>query len=71
MSVTDTRTDRQTTDRWATAYSEPVRPLLSDRCPDCPSVCPVCNVGALWPNGWMDQDETWRGGRPRPRATLC
>jgi len=22
-------------------------------------VCPVCNVGVLWPNRWMDQDETW------------
>ena len=21
----------------------------------------------LWPNGWMDQDATWHGGRPRPR----
>jgi len=21
----------------------------------------------LWPNGWMDQDGTWHGGRPRPR----
>jgi len=31
------------------------------------SVCPVCNVGVLWPNGWTDQDETWRAGRPRPR----
>ena len=20
----------------------------------------------LWPNGWMDQDETWYGGRPWP-----
>ena len=20
-----------------------------------------------WPNGWMDQDATWYGGRPRPR----
>ena len=20
----------------------------------------------LWPNGWMDQAETWRGSRPRP-----
>jgi len=28
-------------------------------------VCPVCDVGVLWPNGWMDQDETWHGGRPR------
>jgi len=24
----------------------------------------------LWPNGWMDQDATWYGGRPRPRR-LC
>ena len=21
----------------------------------------------LWPNGWMDQNATWYGGRPRPR----
>ena len=21
----------------------------------------------LWPNGWIDQDATWYGGRPRPR----
>ena len=26
------------------------------------SVCPVCNVGVLRPNGWMDQDETWHRG---------
>jgi len=32
------------------------------------SVLSVCNVGVLWPNGWMDQDETWHGGRPRPRT---
>jgi len=24
----------------------------------------------LWPNGWMDEDVTWYGGRPRPRP-LC
>jgi len=24
-------------------------------------------VRVLWPNGWMDQDETWHGGRLRPR----
>jgi len=40
-----------------------VRPILSDHCP----VCPVCDVGVLWPNGWMDQDETWHAGRPWPR----
>jgi len=39
--------------------------MLSDRCPVCP-VLSVCNVGALWPNGWMDQDKTWHAGRPRP-----
>jgi len=33
-------------------------------CPLCLSV--ICNVGVLWPNGWMDQGETWHGGRPRP-----
>jgi len=25
------------------------------------------DVGVLWPNGWMDQDETWHGGRSRSR----
>ena len=41
-----------------------VRPMLRDHSPLCP-VCSVCNVGVLWPNGWMDQDDTWCGGRPR------
>jgi len=31
------------------------------------SVCLVSNVGVLWPNGWVDQNATWYGGRPRPR----
>ena len=31
------------------------------------AVCPVCNVGVLWPNAWMNQYVTWYGGRPRPR----
>jgi len=35
--------------------------MLSDRC------LSVCDVGVLWPNSWMDQDETWHGGRPWPR----
>ena len=30
------------------------------------SACPVCDVRVLWPNGCMDQDETWRASRPRP-----
>jgi len=52
--------------------SKTVRPMLSDRCLSCLSVCPVlpvlseCNVGVLWPNGWMHQDENWHAGMPRP-----
>ena len=31
-------------------------------------VCPRClYVGVLWPNGWMDQEETCHRGGPRPR----
>jgi len=52
--------------------------MLSKRCLSvCPvcsvclsvlSVClSVCDVGVLWQNGWMDQDETWHGGGGRPR----
>ena len=42
-----------------------VRPELSVH---CLSVLSVCSVGVfLWPNGDMDQDETWHEGRPRPR----
>jgi len=40
--------------------------MLLDRCPDGP-VLSVCNIGVLWPNGWMDQDATWYRGRPWPR----
>ena len=46
---------------WATVCKT-VRPTLSDR---CLSVCSICNVGVLWPNGRTDQDETWHEGRPR------
>ena len=35
-------------------------------CTVCP-VLSVCDVGVLWPNGWMDQDETWHAGGPRPQ----
>jgi len=35
-------------------------------CLSCLSCLFVCDVGVLWLNGWMDQDETWHGGRPRP-----
>jgi len=34
--------------------------MLLDHCPVCLSVLSVCNVGVLWPNSQMDQDETWR-----------
>jgi len=38
------------------------RPMLSDRCQLVLSVLSclsVCNVGVLWPNGWMDQCGIW------------
>ena len=28
---------------------------------------PIFDPCLLWPNGWMDQDAAWYGGRPRPR----
>ena len=43
-----------------------VRTTLRDRCPVL-SVCPVCNVGVLWQNGWMDQDTNGTEQGPRPR----
>jgi len=27
---------------------------------------PVFGPCLLWPNGWMDEDATWYGSRPRP-----
>ena len=42
--------------------------MLSVRCLSVCSVCPACDVRALWPNGWMDQDATWHAGRPRLRS---
>jgi len=51
---------------WATVYKT-VRLMLLDRCLSVLPVPSVCDVGVLWPNGWMDQDETWHGSRPRPR----
>jgi len=28
-------------------------------CPMVSDCCPVCDVGVLWPNDSVDQDETW------------
>ena len=47
--------------RFALSYQTVVCPVLS-----CLSCLSVCDVGVLWPNGWMDQDKTWHAGRPRP-----
>jgi len=43
---------------WATVCKT-VRPVLSDHCLPAPARLFVCNVGVLWTNGWMDQDESW------------
>ena len=29
---------------------------------------PLFGPCLLWPNGWMDEDVTWYGGRPRPTS---
>jgi len=50
---------------WVT-ICKTVHPMPSDHCP----VLFVCDVDALWPNGWTDQDETWHAGRPRPGHTV-
>jgi len=31
------------------------------------TAAPLFGPCLLWPNGWMDQDATWYGDRPRPR----
>jgi len=31
---------------------------------------PIFGQCLMWPNGWMDQDATWCGGKPLPRR-LC
>jgi len=43
-----------------------VSAMISDHSLSVLSVLSVCNVGILWPNGWMDEDEAWYAGRPRP-----
>jgi len=30
------------------------------------ALSPILGPFLLWPNGWMHQDATWYGGRPRP-----
>ena len=30
----------------------------------------ICGPSLLWPNGWVDQDGTWHGGRPQPRRLI-
>jgi len=52
---------------WGATVYKMVRRMLSDHCHVCLSVLSVCNVRVLWPNGWMDQGETWHGGRPLSR----
>ena len=39
--------------------------MLSVRCLSVCLSCPICNVGVLWPNGCIDQDEMWHAGKPR------
>ena len=43
----------------------PPGPMLWKHCLSYPDRVSVTLVYCGWPNGWMDQDETWHGGRPR------
>ena len=36
----------------------------------CLSVLSVCDVGVLWPDGWMDQDKTWHEGSLGPGHSI-
>jgi len=40
------------------------------RCPKRGGASPIFGPCLLWPNGWMDHDGTWHGGRPQLRG-LC
>jgi len=40
---------------------DPALPSLKGHSP------PIFGPCLLWPNGWMDQDATWNGGKPRHR----
>jgi len=76
LTISSVSLVRKTTPKWPWSGHMPrfwstvcktVRPMLSVRCLSVfLSVCLCLDIGVLWPNGWMDQDETWYGGRPRP-----
>jgi len=40
--------------------------LDGDPAPSKGHSSPIFGPCLLWPNSWMDQDDTWYGGRPRP-----
>ena len=41
--------------------------LQEDPAPPKGTQPPIFGPCLLWPNGWMDEDTIWYGGRPRPR----
>ena len=49
---------------WWTVFGRPFVKRFAQcyRTVVCLSVLSVCDVGVLWPNGWIDKDETWHGG---------
>jgi len=55
--------------RWRPLFNAAVWLTVAKRFALCYQtvVCPVCDVGVLWPNGWMDQDATWYGGSNSPQ----
>jgi len=50
------------TNRFVLCYQTVVCPV----CLVCLSCLSLCDVGVLWPNGCVDQDESWQAGIPQP-----
>ena len=53
--------------KWASAQATCVRWRPSSPPPKGAKLPPLFGPCLLWPNGSMDEDATWYGGRPRPR----
>ena len=75
LDVTNSKSQSRISDfATCTQFKDAVRQLVTTKydviyktspCIAQSSVLSVCDVGVLWPNGWMDQDETRHWGRPQ------
>ena len=71
----NTRTGRRCTANWPwserglkyTIFSQPLQCNVRLLSWDVVYLSVVCNMRVLYPNGFLDQDATWYGGRPWPK----